>query len=417
MKYGLILHNYGEHSIQAAGFNIGDPIQTLALEKLYKEMGISNSEIKYIELCDIKTYDGEYVILPMLGVALGVGFAPLPLSPKIIPVFISAHFVKNDLTDEEVLYLKQYEPIGCRDEYSLNTMRKYGILSFLTGCITTIFENRELIKGNSIFLIDTPESLNPFLPKEIRENGIYDTHLLPIKEKCMSTNSAKEYLGISKKRLEYYKNNASLVISSRMHALVPCMAMGIPVIAVFDNLSYRFSWLDKYIPLYTEENFENIDWNPKVLDFNSEKQKIKNVFKLVIEEVYNKFHGLTEISEFYEDRTRSLYGNKYYYALQKIPFSKEPFNYIIWGCGLIGNTVYNMMNVLYPNAQMVVAVDEYVHGTWHGVPIITSKSLHKYENCFIILATHSGKEQGYKIMNELDKKEDTDFIYVGTING
>ena len=30
------------------------------------------------------------------------------------------------------------------------------------------------------------------------------------------------------------------MISGGMHALVPCMAMGIPVIAAFDNLSYRF---------------------------------------------------------------------------------------------------------------------------------------------------------------------------------
>ena len=42
-------------------------------------------------LCEINTYDGEYTLLPMAGVALGVQFATLPLSPENHTVFISAH--------------------------------------------------------------------------------------------------------------------------------------------------------------------------------------------------------------------------------------------------------------------------------------------------------------------------------------
>lgn len=418
MKLGIILHNYGNLSTQAAGFNIGDPIQSIMLERLYNEMGVNENEIKRLNLCDLSTYNGEYILLPMLSVAIGVGFTPLPLSPKIIPLFISAHFVISELNYEQITYLRNYAPIGCRDEYSLNTMRRYNIPAYLTGCITVLFPKRAAsINAKDIYIIDEPKALKKFLPEHIRKNAIYETHLLPLDGTSMTEKEAERLYRLSKERLEIYKKRAGLVISSRMHALVPCMAMGIPVIAVFDNLSYRFSWLDKYIPLYTETDFQYINWNPEPVAYEDRKKIIKNILINAIKESKSKYESICELSDFYENRQRALYGNKYHCAIKKAHLVSDKFNYIIWGCGLIGNSAYQIMQDLYPHAKLIVAVDEYVEGQWHGVDIIKSEQLVNYPECFIILATYSGKKQGLAAMKKLGKEEFQDFIDLGTING
>lgn len=44
--------------------NIGDYIQIIAIDNLYKKMGISKKDIVYIEYYDLFDYDGDDVILP-----------------------------------------------------------------------------------------------------------------------------------------------------------------------------------------------------------------------------------------------------------------------------------------------------------------------------------------------------------------
>lgn len=418
MKYGLILHNYGASASKAAGFNIGDPVQSIILEQIYDEMGIPEDKINRINLCDINTYDGEYTLLPMAGVALGVQFATLPLSPKIIPVFISAHFVISELSEEQVRYLQMYAPIGCRDEYSLKVMRRYNIPAYLSGCITTLFQKRaDDLCGSKIYAIDIPEKLKAYIPTEWQDQIVYDTHLLPINNSPMSQQDAEKFLNDTSERLDLYKNTAKLMISSRMHALVPCMAMGIPVIAAFDNLSYRFSWLDRYIPLYTEDNFAQINWNPNVVELENKKIDIKKLLISTIQSAKEKYDLPYNISQFYEEREKSLYGNRYRNIISKAHLENKKFEYIIWGCGLIGNTVYEIMQEKYPQATLKVAVDQYIKGTWHEVPIITPDLLIEYPECFIILSTYSGKEQGENLMKSLGKKEYEEYVSVGTING
>ena len=384
MKYGYIIHNYGKDAEKYPGFNVGDPIQTIAVEYLYDRMGINKDDRKAVQLCDLNSYDGEYLILPMCAVAIGIQFALLPLSSKIIPVFISTHIAKNELEKNEVEYLRKYEPIGCRDEFTLQLLRRYGILAYLTGCITAILpkRNQEFCfaqnkRVSKVFLVDIPKELNDFLPCDIARNAERLTHLLPIPHRAMNSDEAFILYEKSKKILANYRDNASLVISSRMHAIVPCMAMGIPVIAAFENISYRFSWLDKFIRLYSRNEFAQIDWTVGSVGYEDEKEKLLLLFQRKIKEVHEKYEPLLSISEFFENRTRARYGSFYQEQLLKIrKLGKTEFEYLIWGCGLIGNTVQIMMEQEYPKAKLVSAVDNYVDGEWHGVRIIKPNERH-----------------------------------------
>ena len=72
---------------------------------------------------------------------------------------------------------------------------------------------------------------------------------------------------IGKKLLEEYKERGRLIITSRLHALSPCMAMGLPVIGLFTNISPRMAWIDKFIKLHTIEDINDIDWNGNVINY------------------------------------------------------------------------------------------------------------------------------------------------------
>ena len=125
--------------------NIGDNIQLIAIDEIYKKMGIPSSDIIYINKNDLATYNGEPVILPISMAIVDYtekGWANR-FSDKIYPVFLGITMAKDFLCPEEVDFFKKYEPVGCRDERTLDTLKKYGINAYLSGCITLSFDERQ----------------------------------------------------------------------------------------------------------------------------------------------------------------------------------------------------------------------------------------------------------------------------------
>jgi len=419
MKYGLLIHNYGESAASVGGLNIGDPFQSLVVEYIYRQMNIPECDIQRLPLCELKNYQGEYLLLPTAGVAMGSKYAPLPLSPRIIPVFISMHLIPSELTEEAVAYLRGYEPIGCRDERTLNTLRRYGIQAYLSGCITAVIPRRgEVPEAKKMLLIDTPESLEQYLPDNIRSKAERLTHLLPLPNRAMTQAEAEELYRVCRARLESYRREAALVISSRMHALVPCMAMGIPVIGVFENISYRFSWFDKYIRLYPASEFSQIDWHPAAVDYEDTKKKLLELFCAQIQAAYEKYVRPFTISGFYEDRKRALYGSHYIERIRTMhSYMPEEFDYLIWGCGLIGENALSIMRREFPKAHCAGAVDSFITGVWHDLPVISPDRLTEYPCTFVILANYSGREECREYLRQLGYVEDKDFLYIASRNG
>lgn len=69
MKFGRLIYRYTGCTYVEKGaiFNIGDNIQTFAVDNFYRKMGIPSEDIVDINFADMKYYDGEEVILPMTG--------------------------------------------------------------------------------------------------------------------------------------------------------------------------------------------------------------------------------------------------------------------------------------------------------------------------------------------------------------
>ena len=266
-------------------------------------------------------------------------------------------------------------------------------------------------------MIDTPKSLDQFIPTEYLPYIKRTTHLLPLENDNIDYKKGFELFDVAVEILNEYRDNAILIVSSRMHALLPAIAMGIPAIGVFENISYRFSAFDKFIELYTEENFQSINWKPKAIDYEKEKSIIINAFKKQINDTFERYKNIYDVSIIYENRKKSNYGSRYKKIISSVQCLKKFNSYIIWGCGLIGDVAYEIMTDSNPKIKLVCAVDSFSKGEWHGVPIIHPDDLVNYSFSFIILATFSGREDGYNKMKELGKKENEDFIYIASQNG
>lgn len=390
--------------------NIGDYAQILAIDYLYKKMGISKEELIYIEYYDLFDYNGEYIILPINFIFFNAyyGERDLILSPKIIPVFLGIHSINGNYNERELNYFTKYSPIGCRDMQTLCIFREKQIDAYLQGCVTLTFPQRELQKPayKEIYFVDVPKSLDPYIPSEIKSKAIHfsqeiygDIDLWLKDERC---HSIKEYM---EKRLKMYMHTASLIVTSRLHCAIPCVAMGIPTIFVCEEYSSAYAWMTKLLPIYTPDIFMDIDWNPGIIEYEPLKQKILNNAVNRIQDAYNSHLGRCEISEFFENNFIDEYKNSYTWRLEKYGKSHwtpdKKFHYMVWGITQITDEICSYMEKTYPNAILYGIIDDYRHIHYRGLDSIKSDKIPAYPDCYFIATGNSSSSAAQKKFAEL----------------
>lgn len=417
MKYGALVVTPLKKR-ESSFINIGDMIQTMAVLDLYKEMGVNNDDIVLIDFNNVNEYKGEYILLPInINLSLNWIVDIFPLPYNIIPVFLGLSFfaaekIPNDMID----YFRRYEPIGCRDEATMNMLRASGVLAYMFGCVTSVLPRRET-KGSKIFLVDVPDSFVEYAKEFIeanKEDVVYLSHI---------TNEGNVYspkgaLMIAEERMDLYKKEARLVISSRLHCICPCVASGIPVIPVTDNISPRMGFLDKYIHYFTPKNYNKINWEGINIDIEPLKRMMRELAIHKINKAVKLYRDEADLSYIYETRDKSEYNNYYREKLLHVLNDKRLRKYVIWGTGQVGIGVYNVVQSLYPEAECVSAVDSYCTGKFYGReienPLVLEK---KYEDSFVIVATYSGLEAAKDFLDNIGKKQDRDYICLGTSVG
>ncbi len=296
MKYGRLVFSR-EFVSSSTVCNVGDFVQTLAIDLIYKEMGIGREDTIDIPFQDIASYKGEKVVLPLNGYFYyNREYPSFPASDDIVPVFLglyttSSKYLKN------TAFWKKSGVIGCRDEATYNAVKKYGYDAYLTGCMTVLFPKREHTPTNGkVFIVDAHPSIDEYIPDKIKKNAEYVSHEITVNDAESVEVLTKECEAATRKIYERYYNEASLVITSRLHCASPCMAMGIPVILVRDSFDERYGWIDRYLHLYTPDEFDKIDWNPQPIDIENTKKEIKAMAMSLIKReadraLLEKIHG------------------------------------------------------------------------------------------------------------------------------
>lgn len=270
MKYGYM--NYRKHMLANKNerpMNLGDPIQSFAVLELYKKMGIPKKDIVPLDRYDLADYVGEDVVIIVNGAENYEHFCYatrfLPVPDKIHPVFISLH-LHRDLSENELTSLRNNQPIGCRDEYTVKYLKSNGIDAFLTGCLTMLFPKRsENKKYDKVFIVDCSESILEHIPNEIKESAEYLSQVIRMRSDSddhrLTMDETDKYNEKAREQLNRYRDEARLIITTRLHVASPCAAMGVPVVLVRDTYDERYQFIDRFLPLYYPKDLDELDFD------------------------------------------------------------------------------------------------------------------------------------------------------------
>lgn len=307
MKFGRII--YGTNKKQTKSFqyaNVGDYFQTFAIDHIYDYMGIPKDQIVTIERHNLRTYNGEPVVLPMQGWFGGLkGDEIFPLSPKITPIYLGYHSITNSHYKDITSY-KVNAPVGCRDEATWAKMQENSIDSFISGCMTITMERRKNEPFNGkVFLVDAPEGIEKYIPPELKEQIEYVTHEVPVQLKNSSEEECIRLEILSRELLNRYRNEAVLVITSRLHCAGPCLGLGIPVILAREYFDERYTWIDRYTQLYTPDHFQSIDWNVKPVEIEETKASLIKMATSMLRRDTDR-NLAEQIHKYYMNRNRSI---------------------------------------------------------------------------------------------------------------
>lgn len=407
MKIGKLrinmIQNEAYTDLANAYANVGESIQVVAIEYIYHQLGIQKKDIVKIDQCNIKKYEGEKVILPLrLPISSENVDDFFPLPGNIIPIFMSLHLHDDIFSDREDLvnYFKQYAPIGCRDEYSCNYFKKHGIESYIMGCYTLCLpERKERVIADKVYVVDASKELMDALPEDIKRNGTYVSHAVRFHEYPVTHREDDRLVETAKGYLERYMETASMIVTSRIHAAAPCMAMGIPVILATNNADFRYAWIDRFLPVYQLEDYENIDWSPERVEMREVRDILFEFFEKAIETGKADRNCLEKLDTLYRERRKTQYYKSFRNRILKLREKYQmdaKFSYVIWGGGCHAHFAYDLMNELYPKARLCAVVDKYKKGVMFGVPIIKGEELRKYNVDHVCITTNPGKAEAVK---------------------
>ncbi len=315
MNYSLLKYPESKYA-----FNIGDYIQSLAAKQFLPHVD------NYINREELNSYKGEQTNVILNGWFTHNVYNWIP-SREINPLFISFHINHSAapimLTDEAVTYLKKHEPIGCRDQYTADLLLDKGVNAYFSGCLTLTLDNYKVSeeeRGEDVYIVDPLygyankqkvfSSLKRFIRSllngQVLQIGKKRRHLRKIFSKSIWTDSIhinhelpagiythEQKFEMAEELLRKYAK-AKLVITSRIHCALPCLAMGTPVIFIngFDAFidTCRF---DGIIDL-----FNRVDVNTKTGEFTANfplSEKITKDLNIQnLEKHYSIANGLKE---------------------------------------------------------------------------------------------------------------------------
>lgn len=230
MKYGLVTFKETE--------NIGDDIQSYSAKKFLPHIDY------YVEREKLDTFipDKEEKVITLMNGWYLHNKLNFPPSPYIYPLFVSTHFSKYDSNGIEDEYineyfknkLNKYFPIGCRDTNTMEFLEKNNIPCYFSGCLTlSIDKDNNLDKKNQICIVDIEEEAEKYIKENLKDIEIIKkTHVLKKEEN--SKLSWEERFKNVKDLLDIYQQS-KLVITSRLHCALPCLALGTSVLLLYDE--------------------------------------------------------------------------------------------------------------------------------------------------------------------------------------
>lgn len=263
---GEIQYGYISYST----FNIGDDIQSIAARRFLPSTALPvNREYigEYQHATPVKTIVNGWYMHTQYNLAFLSQNPPpkkfWPPSPSIDPLLISIHisseFAPFAFTPEAISYMQQHGPVGARDYITLFQLKKHRIPSYFSGCLTLTLENPYTTRDDIIYAVDIDEESMQYIRSKT------NTPVQSIQHKISPplVSSNEERIQYAEHLLDLYRK-AKCVVTSRLHAALPCLAFKTPVLFLTNNeQDSRFVGLIELTRHGTKENLlkGTLDYN------------------------------------------------------------------------------------------------------------------------------------------------------------
>lgn len=390
--------------------NMGDYLQFIAADYLLHLMNVPPKDIMYLGFQDVAQYEGEEVTFPFCYSIIDfVSNGKIAISEKINPCFFSVTLSTVDkfmdldefLEDKDNFeYLTTHSPIGCRDEITYNILTKYHIPAYINGCMTAILPKYTGSPGENVLFVDAPKTLLPHIPASFFDCCEFSTQQYYFN--WSDIENYKEMFKFVKGKYRHYVQTAKLAVTSRLHVALPLTAFGIPVILAKDSVDGRFSFIEKYLPIYSRGQYSKIDWMPEVPNLEpikrllidhavgrlsnsrSEAELLKMEQELTvlfqsrkIENIYRPSHDVTHEN-----------GNVFDVYAERYWEDDVPIKYAFWGVSK-NNFEYwkRHIEVNYPRAELVAIFDSFQEGELFGFPYQRPEKIIDYPDVHIIVCS------------------------------
>lgn len=203
-----------------------------------------------------------------------------PPNDKYIDPLLIAMYFRPRIRDafkkgEKREYLIKHGPVGCRDMGTYNWLKGIGIPAYFSGCLTiTLQRNYEIPRQDYILCVDVQEDIVEEI-KKLTNRPVYS-----ISRRILSSCSDLKRMELAKLVLRAY-HDAHLVVSPRLHVIMPSLAMETPVLRLLSNNKNVVADKSRYAGYEDFFNSINIDNENyieelKKFDFDNPPQNPKN---------------------------------------------------------------------------------------------------------------------------------------------
>lgn len=418
MKYGILTHiGFSKKGGKERRIiSIGDVFECLAIRNIYKAMSIDEIDLLTCYPYELGEYKGEYCVLPINVYALNIEY-----SYRVLPVFLGLALGGGyKLSEKNINLLRRFSPVGCRDERTMRMLLENGIDAYLQGCLVATFPKRpQLETQQKVFFVNPEKGIKDYIPKELFDNYEFVSHDYYMTDEELFKDGLYK---LGEEFIEKYKNEARLVVTSKYHSAIICLALGIPVIMIIENNYFKYSWIEKYIPIYEPKDYPNIDWNPKAVCIpDEEKELMLKIAKEKMESTYKKYHDICTLSEIRERIDVAQFDDIFYgnYAIEYVKKNwKKDINidYAFWGATDTSRKLNAFIAQNYPGAQLKKVFDwsvraevEYKEGIFIPEPLDNISS-EANKDLFIFVTGNSASEAAIDLFQKLKKNEEDYFL-------
>jgi len=167
-----------------------------------------------------------------------------PPAPFIEPLLISMHITNNPepgsgVRPREELarmpralqYLRTNGPVGARDYFTIEWLRSNDIECYYSGCLTLTFDRPAVARGPTVVLNDLPKAITKRVTGTMLSRKLTGRPIFRTTHTDQVTFGIKSRMERAASLLEQYAR-AHCVVTTRLHAALPCLAMGTPVLLV-----------------------------------------------------------------------------------------------------------------------------------------------------------------------------------------